>query len=145
MHLTIRGLQESDTEPLSIIEAQSFSMPWSAQAFADLLKHDYSLYLVAEADGRVAGCAGMSILCNEGNIDNVVVAEAFRGRGIAQKLLEELFRRGEERGVESYTLEVRESNHAAIHIYEKLGFKTEGIRPGFYEKPTENAWIMWKR
>lgn len=145
MHLTIRDFREADAEPLSMIEAASFSMPWSAQAFADLLKHEYCLYLVAEADGRVAGCAGMTILCNEGNIDNVVVSEGDRGQGIAQKLLLELFRRGEERGVGSYTLEVRESNLAAIHIYEKLGFQTEGIRPNFYEKPTENALIMWKR
>lgn len=145
MNLIIRELQESDIEPLSIIEAASFSMPWSAEDFADLLKHPYCLYLVAEVDGQVAGCLGMTDICKEGNIDNVVVAEAFRGRGIAQKLLQELFQRGKERGVNAYTLEVRVSNAPAIHIYEKAGFVSEGIRPHFYEKPAEDALIMWKR
>ena len=48
-------------------------------------------------------------------------------------------------GVKAFTLEVRVSNEAAIHMYEKVGFVSEGIRPGFYEKPAEDAMIMWKR
>lgn len=143
--LIIRELQDEDIEALSRIEAASFSMPWSAQDFADLLKHDYCMYLVAELDGEVAGCCGMTNICNEGNIDNVVVAEKFRGRGIAGELLRELIARGNAQGVEAYTLEVRVSNSAAIHVYEKLGFVSEGIRPNFYERPTEDAMIMWRR
>ncbi len=143
--LIIRELQDKDIEILSRIEAASFSMPWSAEDFTNLLKHDYCLYLVAEFDGTVAGCCGMTISCNEGNIDNVVVAEEFRGRGIAGELLQELIARGGMQGVEAYTLEVRVSNSAAIHIYEKLGFVSEGIRPDFYEKPVEDAMIMWRR
>lgn len=144
MRIEIRELRDADIEPLSRIEAQSFSMPWSAQDFADLLKRDYCLYLVAEADGEVAGCAGMTDICHEGNIDNVVVAEKFRRHGIARALLQELFLQGDKRGVEAYTLEVRESNQAAIRLYEKAGFVSEGVRPDFYEKPRENALIMWK-
>ncbi len=48
-------------------------------------------------------------------------------------------------GVEAFTLEVRVSNAPAIHVYEKVGFVSEGIRPRFYEKPTEDAMILWKR
>ncbi len=145
MKLTIRPLREEDIGALAEMEARAFSMPWTAQDFADLLKYDYCLYLVAEVDGAVAGCLGMRILCGEGNIDNVVVADRYRGRGIAQKMLCELLKTGAERGVKAYTLEVRSSNAAAIHIYEKAGFVSEGVRPGFYEKPTEDALIMWKR
>lgn len=144
-NLIIRPLRESDVEPLSVIEAQSFSMPWSAKDFADLLKRDYCVYLVAEIDGEVAGCLGMTDICHEGNIDNVVVAERFRGRGIATKLMEALFEEGRKRGIEAYTLEVRVSNAPAIHLYEKMGFVSEGVRPRFYERPVEDALIMWKR
>ncbi len=143
--LIIRELGEEDIIPLSEIEAQSFSMPWSPKAFADLLSKDYCTYLVAEMDGRIVGSCGMTNICNEGNIDNVVVAEEFRGRGIAQKLLRELLKLGETQGVEAFTLEVRVSNAAAICVYEKLGFVSEGIRPRFYEKPIEDAMIMWRR
>ena len=39
----------------------------------------------------------------------------------------------------------RAGNRAAIALYEKLGFKTEGIRKDFYREPVEDALIMWKR
>lgn len=143
--LIIRELRQEDIEPLSRIESESFSMPWSPQHFAELLNHDYCFYLVAELDGQVVGSCGMSNLCNEGNIDNVVVGAQFRNQGIATKLMKSLMELGDSMGVEAYTLEVRVSNAPAIHVYEKLGFVSEGIRPGFYEKPTEDAMIMWKR
>ena len=87
----------------------------------------------------------MTISCGEADIDKVMVEEASRGRHVAERLLEELFARGEARGVEAYTLEVRVGNEPAIGLYRKLGFESAGVRPGFYEKPTENALIMWKR
>lgn len=130
---------------MSRIEAESFSMPWSPKDFQDLLTRDYCIYLTALADGEVAGCCGMTNLCQEGNIDNVVVAERFRNRGIACAMLKELIAVGEKAGITDFTLEVRVSNAAAIHLYEKFGFVSEGIRPHFYEKPTEDASIMWKR
>lgn len=143
--IEIRALQDADIEALSVIEAASFSMPWSPQDFRDLLNRDYCMYLVALVDGEIVGCAGLTNICNEGNIDNVVIAEKYRGRGIAQKLLEKLLTEGEAQGIEAFTLEVRVSNATAIHVYEKLGFVSEGIRPRFYEKPTEDAMIMWRR
>ncbi len=45
----------------------------------------------------------------------------------------------------AFTLEVRVSNVPAIRLYESLGFVSEGIRKHFYEKPVEDALIMWKR
>ena len=46
MKITVRKLQEEDIEALSRIEADSFSMPWSANAFRDLLLQPYCTYLV---------------------------------------------------------------------------------------------------
>ena len=99
LQIEIRKLQEEDIEPLSRIEAESFSKPWSPQDFRDLLGRDYCVYLVALAEGEVAGCCGMTNICQEGNIDNVVVAERFRNRGIARIMLEELIRTGGESGI----------------------------------------------
>ena len=101
--------------------------------------------MVAETDGHIAGCAGLTDSFHEGNIDNVVTAPKYRNLGVGSKMLEELLRLGAERGITAYTLEVRVSNAPAIRLYEKFGFVSEGIRPGFYEKPTEDAMIMWRR
>lgn len=141
----IRELREEDIEKVSQIEAQSFSMPWSANAFRKLLEDTNSIYIVAIEDQEVVGCCGVSDVSGEGNIDNVVVDPKYRCRGIASDLIMETLKRGRERGIEEFTLEVRVSNLAAIRVYEKAGFKSEGIRPRFYEKPTEDAMIMWIR
>ena len=143
--ITIRPIAEKDIKRLAEIEADSFNTPWSEQSFRDLLSIDYARYLVAEIAGEVVGSAGMRVVCGEGDIDNVVVEKSHRGQGIAQKLIEELLELGEKEGVKEFTLEVRVSNAPAIHVYEKAGFKSEGVRPGFYEKPTEDALIMWRR
>ncbi len=145
MEITVRELKEEDISELARIEAESFSVPWSVQDFKDLLSRSYCHYLVAVADGRVAGCCGFTNACGVANVDNVVVAPGYRGQGIAQQLLKALIDAGEAEQVEAFTLEVRVSNRPAIHIYEKFGFVSEGIRPGFYEKPMEDANIMWKR
>ena len=141
----IRRLQSEDVEPVSILESKSFSMPWSAKDFAKLIEDNKSLYLVAELDGEIVGCCGVTDICGDGDVNNVMVAEEYRGRGIAQALMSELLLQGEAIGIENFTLEVRVSNAPAIRVYEKLGFVSEGIRPRFYEKPVEDAMIMWKR
>jgi len=33
---------------------------------------------------------------------------------------------------------------SARRLYEKLGFVSKGIRPNFYEKPKDDAVILWK-
>jgi ribosomal protein S18 acetylase RimI-like enzyme len=42
-------------------------------------------------------------------------------------------------------MEVRSSNVAARKLYEKLGFKSDGKRPGFYDNPKDDAEIYWLR
>ena len=78
-------------------------------------------------------------------MNNVAVLPAFQGRGIASALLKELLSLGEAMGFTDFTLEVRVGNAPAIHLYEKFGFVSEGIRPGFYRNPAEDAMIMWRR
>jgi ribosomal-protein-alanine N-acetyltransferase len=45
-------------------------------------------------------------------------------------------------GVASVYLEVRRSNDAAIRLYRKHGFKSEGRRKNYYSSPVEDAVIM---
>lgn len=145
MKILIRPLEKADAVSLAELDRNSFSLPWSATEFEQLLTRDYCTYFVAEADGQIVGCAGYVLLCGEADIDKVVVEERVRGQGIASDLMGTLINYGKQHGVEAFTLEVRASNEPAIRLYEKYGFVTEGIRPGFYEKPVEDAKIMWRR
>lgn len=145
MSVVIRPMELSDVEEVSRIEQESFSLPWSPEEFAKTLERSYTLALVAELDEKVVGFCILTNICNEGNIDNVAVDAHYRGKGIASELVAEMIACGESAGVQDFTLEVRVGNVAAIRVYEKMGFVSEGIRPNFYEKPTEDANIMWRR
>lgn len=143
--LVIKPLEDEDIDALCKIEADTFSMPWTRTSFEDLKNNDCTHYLVGKVGGEVIGACGLWNAAGDGNITNVVVREDMRGRGYATKMLERLIEDGRALGVNAYTLEVRVSNKNAISLYEKLGFVSEGIRPNFYEKPKEDAVIMWKR
>lgn len=131
---------------VSAIEAMCFSEPWSLQAYLDACDKEDYLYLVAvDEAGHAVGMCGLIIGPFEAEVMNVAVHPDYRGQGVAQKLMDALMLAGKARGVKEYTLEVRVSNASAIHVYEAHGFVGEGVRPGFYRMPTEDALIMWKR
>lgn len=143
--IVYREMRKEDVPFISRLEEETFSMPWSEASFLRMIEKEDTAYFVAEEDGRLLGGCGLLLIAGEGNITNVVVAPGARRRGVATGLLRHLMAEGDRAGLTAYTLEVRVSNAAAIGLYGKLGFVSEGIRPGFYEKPTEDAVIMWKR
>ena len=88
---------------------------------------------------------GVKKIFEEGDISNVAVHPAHRGRGISRKMLEILMSEARADGVQAFTLEVRAGNEVAVNLYESLGFRTEGVRPRFYDDPVEDGLIMWQR
>ena len=143
--MIIRELAVADVEAVSRIEEAVFSMPWKPNDFLTMIEADYAHYFVAEEDGEIAGYCGVRNMAGEGEISNVAVAGKIRRRGIGRKLMEYMLKEAPSFGIGDLTLEVRVSNAPAISLYESLGFHKEGVRPGFYEKPKEDALIMWKR
>ncbi|MGN0432027.1 MAG: ribosomal protein S18-alanine N-acetyltransferase [Lachnospiraceae bacterium] len=143
--ILVRPMQKEDVPAISKLEEEAFSMPWKPEDFLDMVDREGSLYVTALCDGKVIGCCGVTNACGDGDINNVVVAEDWRGQGVGKKMLETLMEWGKRIGIENYTLEVRVSNTPAIRLYESLGFESAGIRPGFYDRPKEDASIMWKR
>ena len=133
-----------DISQVAEIERQIFSIPWSEKAFRDSMESDNTIYIVAKENNNVAGYAGMYLSFEEGNITNVAVNPLSRRKGIGEKIVRDILNRAYEKGVRDVFLEVRETNSVAIALYEKIGFNEEGIRKNFYDKPRENALIMWK-
>ncbi len=142
--LNIRRMEEGDLDQVCAIEEETFSMPWSRKSFQDTISYYHTLFLVAELDGEIAGYCGCYQSLEEAEITNIAVRRQLRGHGIGRRLLTELMRLGKEQGAFAYTLEVRVSNQAAIHLYESLGFVSFGIRKNFYERPREDAMVMWR-
>lgn len=142
--MTIESMTVDDISQVAEIERQIFSIPWSEKAFRNSMESDNTIYIVAKENNNVAGYAGMYLSFEEGNITNVAVNPLSRRKGIGEKIVRDILNRAYEKGVRDVFLEVRETNSVAITLYEKIGFKEEGIRKNFYDKPRENALIMWK-
>ena len=140
--MIIRTMQKGDVAAVAALEAQIFPMPWSAAGFADTLPRDDIIFLVAYEQDELLGYVGIYCMLDEGEITNVAVAPAARRRGIARALLTELKQQLACRNVTQIVLEVRVSNEPAIRLYEQMGFSVLGVRKNFYEKPTEDAYIM---
>lgn len=72
-------------------------------------------------------------------LENLVVAQSVRKRGIGTLLLEELIAQLRTGTGRSIFLEVRESNEGARRLYQKLGFQQVGLRRSYYQNPSEDA------
>lgn len=168
MSVIVRRMREEDIPQAVEIEKAAFTRPWSKSIFKATLLLPYAAYYVAveqktlkqkaleqealeqgEKPGldqdRIVGICGVKKIFEEGEISNVAVHPDYRGRGVSRRMLEMLIREAREGGVESFTLEVRAGNRPAIRLYESFGFRTEGIRPRFYDHPVEDGLIMWLR
>ena len=146
--IRIRRLKKEDAGILAGIEKEIFGRnAWTENDFKETTAIEYAYYLVAEDEenGHIVGACGYRDMCGEADITNVCIIPEMRRKGIAERMLKSLISYGIEQGVKDFTLEVRSKNTAAIHLYEKLGFVSEGVRPGFYEDPKDDALIMWKR
>lgn len=142
----IRQMTAEDLEDAAVLEKENLGKEaWSLNQLTTALTRDDTIYLVAEKAGRVVGLCGVQNISGDGEVTNVSVARDCRGEGIGYKMLKQLLERGRGIGIKDYTLEVRAGNEYAIKLYERLGFKSEGNRPGFYDDPKEDAAIYWKR
>ena len=142
----LRPLQLRDLNAIERIERASYPTPWSRSMFASELAKPSSICLGAfdvDTDDLV-GYLVISRYVDAWHVMNVAVAPSHRRRGIATMLLERLFELTAGHGRRGYTLEVRVSNADAIALYERLGFKSRGVRRGYYTDNREDALIMWK-
>ena len=133
---------ESHVNGIHKVECECFSQPWSENALLSELANGHSALFAAVCDGEIVGWAGLEAVFGEASVTNIAVLSKMRGQGLGRALTETLIDECRKEGYISLTLEVRVSNFAAISLYESLGFKHLGIRPGFYDYPTEDALMM---
>jgi len=129
--------------PLIIsIERRSFRSPWSVGMFALEMSKVDTIGLAAAENDRVVGYLVLSRFDRAWHLMNVAVAPEHRRRGIASLLITDALKQIEED--EPVTLEVRPTNRSAIELYVGLGFRSYGLRRGYYPDNGEDALIMWK-
>ena len=138
-----RRMIKEDAAGVEVVEKASFAMPWSRQSFWEEAANEKTWYLLTLSDERIIGYMGAWLLLDEAHITNVAMLPEFRGQGIGSKMLSEYIHIVKQKGITAMTLEVRPSNQAAIALYEKFGFRSVGLRKGYYQDNNEAAMIMW--
>ncbi|HEU4804041.1 MAG TPA: ribosomal protein S18-alanine N-acetyltransferase [Solirubrobacterales bacterium] len=139
--VTFRRIAYGDLPAVLSIERRSFPAPWSLAMFVLEVSKPSGVCIAAVAGDEIIGYLVCSRYADVFHLMNVAVDPDLRRLGVAARMVERML---DEAGRdERYTLEVRVSNHAAIAMYEKLGFRRAGRRRRYYSDNGEDAMIMW--
>ena len=125
--MTFREMTVEDLEQVVEIENRLFSDPWTKEGFFTFLTKENTMFFVIEEKEKILAYCSMQTVLDEGDILNVAVSPDRQREGI-----------------HIVHLEVREGNGTARRLYERLGFKEDGLRKNYYTDPTENAVLMTK-
>ena len=138
----IRPASFDDISSIVEIENKTNQMPWSkAQFLTSMEVGHYSV--VMHKDSDILGFAIYSPIIPESHLLNIAIDPAYQGKGLGDKLLQQIILQNRTIGVKTISLEVRVSNLPAINLYEKRGFHKDAIRPDYYSgSPKEDALLM---
>jgi ribosomal-protein-alanine N-acetyltransferase len=139
----IRALSYNDLPAVAAIERRAFPTPWSIAMFVLELSKAGGLCLAAVRGERLVGYTICSRYDTVWHVMNIAVDPDLRRQGIAAALLAQLYARGGD-DTAQFTLEVRRSNHGAIELYQRDGFRIAGLRRSYYQDNGEDALIMWR-
>lgn len=146
--IVIRKATNNDFDQVLEIENFCFKEPYRKEDLEyEFNKNPVNEILVAELDKKVIGFIDYLITFNSSTIMQIAVLQEFRRKGIASSLLKEMentFPKNIDDVVETITLEVRESNEAAIKLYKANGYEIITTKKQYY-KDGENAIYMLKR
>ena len=137
---------DAEIDAIVALESASFTNPWSRETLVwELRNSDVTrAYLLRDGEERAVAFCVCWVIFDELHINTLAVDPAVRRQGMATALLRHVMADAAAAGAAKATLEVRASNAAALGLYERLGFRVAGKRPGYYARPEEDALILWR-
>jgi ribosomal-protein-alanine N-acetyltransferase len=144
--MPIRLATPADIPHMRALELQADTAAhWAEREYGALFAPDAPrrIALIAAEEGSSV-CGFLIARCglDEWEIENVVVATGRRRSGVGTALVDELLRQAGNGRIPAILLEVRESNHSARRLYEKIGFSEAGRRSQYYANPVEDALLL---
>jgi ribosomal-protein-alanine N-acetyltransferase len=132
---SIRPAERADLLDVSRIERRSFDDAWPFGQFEEFLGEPG--FLVAVSGGRVVGYVVADTIANRGqpmgHVKDLAVHPAWRGRGVATRLLDRALAVLEVAGARRAKLEVRQTNDDAISLYRRFGFEPHHLISRYYD------------
>ncbi len=145
MKVLISKMGKDDIDGVIAIEKRAYGEHhWSKESFYNELNNELARYYSAFDDkGNLVGYAGCWQIIDEVHITNIAADKDYRRQKIGEQLLRRIIDDCYKNMAKYITLEVRVSNIPAINLYEKFGFKSFGVRKGYYQDNNEDELIMW--
>jgi len=102
----------------------------------NMSEDEHSVFYCAWRDSVLVGTANLSgmprRMSHRAEL-GISVLKAEWNNGVGTELMNHIIDYAKGHGIEIINLEVRSDNNAAIHLYEKFGFKKTGTIPAFYK------------
>jgi ribosomal protein S18 acetylase RimI-like enzyme len=105
-----------------------------ARVLAELLRDPAHLVLVADEDGHVVGFVNANFrpqlhhLAPVGTIDELVVDEACRSRGVGERLVAAVLEEARRRGADVVEVTTHERRERARSFYRRCGFEATSVK-----------------
>ena len=127
----LEALTVDDLDAVIAMEQSVYGHPWTVGNFKDALASGYAAQRLLAGSTLIGYFVAMKVI-DEMHLLNITVSLDYRNQGWAKLMLEALALWARGQGCEWLWLEVRESNHRAIHVYRSHGFKQVGLRKDYY-------------
>lgn len=131
--MVMHTMKLADLEEIKDILQTDFDDLWNFEIFKEELGNTNSRYLVLRYENEIVCFGGIKIILDEATLMDIVTKKNKRHQGFAKFVLNELLTIANEENCSSMTLEVRENNLPAIHLYEQFAFKEVGRRKNYYK------------
>ena len=142
--MEVRELRAEHIDMVAELERLCFVHPLSRTNLGMLLPGGIGNGFVIVDDEKQVAAAYGGIICvlDEGQILNIATNPDYRRQGLGRRIMEAIFCHARQNNIIFITLEVRESNAAAISLYKGLGFFEVGRLKGYYDSPKEDGLIL---
>ncbi|MBQ7609184.1 MAG: ribosomal protein S18-alanine N-acetyltransferase [Desulfovibrionaceae bacterium] len=137
-----RPLTVSDAGAVAYLEQRCFSLPWSRKQIERAFMQEAFWALGLLQEKVLFAYISVYHVVDEMEILNLAVLPERRRLGNGRLLLTRALQAGQKIGMHSVRLEVRSGNHAAISLYTSSGFRTVGVRRGYYTDTGEDALLL---
>ncbi len=140
--MIVRNMESFDVPYVTELEMELFTDAWNARSIEETRCQKNTACFIAEEREIRCGYLMVYYVCDTCEIVRIGVSSAHRRKGVATLLLRQLETFCESHRIRKMLLDVRESNIGARRFYQSCGFREDGVRKAFYQKPQEDAVLM---
>lgn len=131
-NLVIEEFTLSDLLVISDKLENEFDDFWNYNILKQELENPSSIYLCCKINSEIVGFAGITIVLDTAELNNIVIKKSKRGKDLSSLLLDNIIGAAKFKNCKRMNLEVSSSNKIAINLYKKFGFKQVGLRQKYY-------------